>query len=74
MDDMCVEMYALFGVAKERAKLAHHGVHPFIAPGEYTIFEVNFLQLATIESVSEAVDPTLVDVVLFIVDTCSKVT
>ena len=64
MEHVVVEGGVPLGIAKERVKLAQGWVCPLVAPGEPPILEVDFFKLTTIESCTEPVDSTGVNVPL----------
>jgi hypothetical protein len=49
MEDVSVEAYIPFQVAKECVKLAKGGIVTFIGPSELSILEVDFIKLTSVE-------------------------
>ena len=66
MEHVVVEGGVPVRIAKEGVKLAQGWVCPLVAPGEPPILEVDFFKLTTIESCTEPVDLTGVNVPLFL--------
>ena len=62
MEDVIREGDVPFFIAKEAIKLAQGWVLPLVAPSEFTILKVDFLELTRVEGVSESNDPASIGV------------